>query len=227
MAILTPPSGRGCTAAPRPGWMAQWAHRPHLFSAATIGPCHNQAFPDSPSLLGCGHRATYPMRSQQWPPRLIVLTLGILLQPNSKEHMLSPLHIPPIKGQEVAYLGPRQFGSHVVIVGLHCVCKLKVAQCVLVATEHLLEKGHSVCRALLQAEVGGAQDLALGPPSGPGQGMRVPRGSTALSRVWTPRTVCGGRVPRVSVRLWYICWAVPSKCQPQPATDSASPVGGG
>jgi hypothetical protein len=40
---------------------------------------------------------------------------------------------------------------------------------------------------------------------------------------------------RVSARLWYICWAVPSRRQPQPATDSESPgeevcqenVGGG
>lgn len=36
-------------------------------------------------------------------------------------------------------------------------------------------------------------------------------------------TVWGGRVPRVLAKLWYICWAVSSRCQPQPATDRASP----
>lgn len=39
-------------------------------------------------------------------------------------------------------------------------------------------------------------------------------------------TVSGGRVPS-SARLWYICWALPSRHEPQPATDSASPGGGG
>lgn len=36
-------------------------------------------------------------------------------------------------------------------------------------------------------------------------------------------TVWGGKVPRVLAKLWYICWAVSSRCQPQPATDRASP----
>lgn len=164
-AILTPPSGRGCTAAPRPGWTAQWAHHPHPFSAVITGPCHNWAFSDSPRLRGSGHRATRPRSSQQWPPRPVMLTLGVLWVPPSKcrrQHLPSPLHSPPVRGQEVAYLGPGQFGFHMVVVRLHRVCKLQVAQRVLVATEHLLEKVPSGYSA---AAGRGGRRAGLGPGS--------------------------------------------------------------
>lgn len=41
---------------------------------------------------------------------------------------------------EMEHLGPGQLRSHMVVAGLHFLCKLKVAQRVLMTTEHLLQE---------------------------------------------------------------------------------------
>lgn len=95
---------------------------PCLRLTPPLGECWAAAPQVKPGLVtqASGGRFPLPLQCPSWVP--------------------APLPPSPLR-EERLHLGPRQLGPHVVIAGLHFLCKLKVGQRVLVATEHLLEKG--------------------------------------------------------------------------------------
>lgn len=126
----------------------------------------------------------------------------------------------PLRVEERPHLGPRQLSLHVVVVRLHFLCELKVAQRVLVTAEYLLERRgarvHSTPTGrdaphplagplpaiagkkavILNPGVGRCSACCLYGKPGPHSHERA-RGRLL--------TVSGGRVPKVSTKLWYIC----------------------